>query len=118
MYFKHIAEQYYSAYNNVTSYYSEVLKQLQIKKQEFESINNKLASLDMTNNHNIEKINMLESMMTVLEKLTKNKVNVDLDVKSTIGNKTLTHDIHETLQLGGMTYDEFNEQIMNSLDQL
>jgi hypothetical protein len=137
MYFKNVAEQYYSAYYNMNAYYADVLEQLKIKKNELEAVSNKMQHINQSNSHNLEKISMLESMMTVLEKLTKNQINVDMDLKSTLNGQELKYNTNAKFnnqeksntktfpltggvnnQSGGLNLEEFSNAINHDIGEL
>ena len=109
VYFKNAAEKYYKAYINTNNYYIFVLNQLKIKRNELMIVYNKMEKLGENNKNNMEKIKLLESMMTGLEKLTNNPVNIDNNIRS----KSFKEKIG-----GTMDFEEFTQQVLLKNNEL
>jgi len=113
IYFKNLAEQYYNTfiYNNI--YYKQLLEQLKIKKEEINNINNKILDINNNNSLNNDKIDMLESVMKMLENMiqkNKDKINInniELDIKSVLNGDKLTYN----------TITKVDDKIINSIEK-
>jgi hypothetical protein len=136
LYFKTMAEKYYSAYYYTQIYYCELLRQLQVKKAELTMAYNAMYSFGADNNMNKEKIRMLELMIAGLEHFTKN-INVDLDLKSTLDlngkkfsqtaqsriNGKVVDNAQTTYQLGGLqnggalSFGDFEDAVAKSVSE-
>jgi hypothetical protein len=91
LYFKNIAEQYYNAYVQTNLYYNSVLAKLKMEKEQINDVTNKITNLDNSNNLNMEKLEMLESTIGLLEKLTSTNMNIKLDMESIINGQNINY---------------------------
>ncbi len=113
-FFKTIAEQYYNAFVKTNLYYNQMLGQLKIKRGELSSLQTKVNDLSINNARNVDKIEMLEVVMKLLENLANNPMSVDLNLKSKLGKDVLEYDT-KTL-INGKTVSESGAKI--GLDQV
>ena len=78
--YKNMIKEYHDTYVYNNMYYTQIIQQLTIKKNELKIIYNNLENIDLINNNNKEKITMLENTISQLNKLIKVKTNLNLNI--------------------------------------
>ena len=81
LYYKNIAEQYYMTNQSLYSQYNILFNILNVKKNELESMNNKMNILDIYNQSNKEKLEILDKTLLLLKhNTTDNVVDLNLNI--------------------------------------
>jgi len=144
IYYKNIATTYYNSYTSIFYNYMILLELLKQQKNNLTEKQSQYEKLSKNYSNGIDKISMLETMITNIEKLVSKTINLDLDVKNNINDKNLNiqataifntdnnsqnmkNIIDKSLllggknsntMLGGMNYIQFEENINNELNIL
>ena len=112
-YFKGLAEHYYKTHAMTSAYYGGVANKLMELKSKMAGMDTQLSTMKMQYNNNSDKIQMMETFITALEKLTKNPTQIDLQLKSKLDDKVIEYDTralvneipvssgYKVVQLGG-----------------
>lgn len=88
-YFKSLAEYYYASHIMTTQYYQGVISKMTEMKDKMKNMNFQMNNIQTQYDNNEEKIQMLETFLDMIEKMTKSPTKIDLNIKSKINSNGL-----------------------------
>lgn len=91
-YFKSLAEYYYTSHIMATQYYQGVVNKMMDMKDKMKSMDNQMVNIRSQYSNNNEKIQMLETFVDMMEKMTKNPTKLDLNIKNKFDDAMVSYD--------------------------
>lgn len=122
-YFKSLAEYYYNSHVMTTQYYQGVLNKMMEMKSKMAGMDSQMANIKGQYDNNTEKIQMLETFVELMEKMTKHPMKVDFSIKSKLDDQIMTYDTQAMVdgvlagKATGKTFVQYGQPVFAQSDE-
>jgi hypothetical protein len=123
LYYKNMAEQYYMTSMSLNSQYIKLFNILKSKKEEIGNMYDKIGILNTSNANNKDKLQLLETTMSLLENTINSNSGVNLNIETLTNGKSIDTKIKNfTCKTGGgigaeWTMETFKDKLNISLSK-